>query len=311
VQLVIAGKAHPRDQPGKDMLREWLRFVRDPSVRLRAMFIPDYDITLAQHLVQGVDLWINTPRRPWEASGTSGMKVLANGGLNLSELDGWWAEAYEPEVGFAIGDGRAHGEDPSWDAAEADALYALLERVVSPSFYDRDERGIPRRWVAQIRASMSQLVPRFSTSRTVRQYTEELYLPAALAYRERAADGGKLGARLVSERGRLVEHWGSLHFGAVHVDSRDERHFFRVQVYLGDLDRELVRVELYAEGPHGGAPEVYPMERTEAMPGAANAYIFAAQVPARRAPGEYTARAVPAVAGARIPLELPLIQWEH
>ena len=220
VQLVIAGKAHPRDEPGKAMLREWLRFVQRPAVRLRAIFIPDYDITLAEHLVQGVDVWINTPRRPWEASGTSGMKVLANGGLNLSELDGWWAEAYEPDVGWALGDGQAHGEDPAWDAAEAEALYSLLEKVVVPCFYDRDERGIPRGWVAHMRASMSQLVPRFSTSRTVREYTEELYLPAALAYRERAADGGKLGARLLAERQKLIEHWSSLHFGSVRVDSR-------------------------------------------------------------------------------------------
>jgi starch phosphorylase len=311
VQLVIAGKAHPRDEPGKAMLREWLHFVRDPAVRFRAMFIPDYDITLAQQLVQGVDVWINTPRRPWEASGTSGMKVLANGGLNLSELDGWWAEAYEPEVGWAIGDGQAHGEDPAWDAAEAEALYSLLEQQVIPCFYDRDQHGIPRAWVARLRASMSSLVPRFSTSRTVREYTEKLYLPAALAYRERAADGGKEGARILAEGQRLAEHWSSLHFGSVHVDSREERHFFRVQVYFGDLDRELVRVELYAEGRGGAAPEVYPMERIEAMPGAANAYIFAAQVPGVRPPGDYTARAVPAPAGARIPLELPLMQWQH
>jgi len=311
VQLVIAGKAHPQDGPGKALLREWLRFVRSPEVRFRAMFIPDYDITLAQHLVQGVDVWINTPRRPWEASGTSGMKVLANGGLNLSELDGWWAEAYEPEVGWALGDGRAHGEDPAWDAAEADALYSLLEKVVIPCFYDRDERGIPRGWVAHMRASMSQLVPRFSTSRTVREYTEAFYLPAALAYRERAADGGKLGARIVAERQKLIEHWGSLHFGSVHFDSKEDRHFFRVQVYLGDLDRELVRVELYAEGLGGAAAEVYPMERAETMPGAANAYIFTAQVPGGRAPGDYTARALPALAGARTPLELPLIEWQR
>ena len=116
---------------------------------------------MAEHLVQGVDVWVNTPRRPWEASGTSGMKVLVNGGLNLSELDGWWAEAYSPEVGWAIGDGREHGDDPAWDAAEAEALYGLLEREVIPEFYARDEHGIPRRWVARMRESMARLTPRF------------------------------------------------------------------------------------------------------------------------------------------------------
>jgi len=311
VQLVIAGKAHPRDEPGKAMLREWMRFVHEPAVRLRTMFIPDYDITLAQHLVQGVDVWINTPRRPWEASGTSGMKVLANGGLNLSELDGWWAEAYEPDVGWALGDGQAHGEDVAWDGVEAAALYSLLEKVVVPCFYDRDEHGIARGWVGHMRASMSELVPRFSTSRTVREYTEELYLPAARDYRERAANGGKLGARLLAERQKLIENWSSLHFGSVRVDSREDRHFFRVQVYLGDLDQELVRIELYADGLGGAAGAVYPMERTEAMPGAANAYIFTAQVAAARPSSDYTPRAVPVQAGARIPLELPLIQWQR
>ena len=120
VQLIIAGKAHPADRAGQDLIREWMHFIRQPETRPHAIFLSDYDMLLTEHLVQGVDVWINTPRRPWEASGTSGMKVLVNGGLNLSELDGWWAEAYTPEVGWALGDGREHGDDPAWDAAEAD-----------------------------------------------------------------------------------------------------------------------------------------------------------------------------------------------
>ncbi len=120
VQLVIAGKAHPADQPGQLMIQEWTRFIRRPETRKYVALLSDYDMLMAEHLVQGVDLWINTPRRPWEASGTSGMKVLVNGGLNLSELDGWWAEAYAPAVGWAIGDGQEHGDDPFWDAAEAE-----------------------------------------------------------------------------------------------------------------------------------------------------------------------------------------------
>ena len=144
------------------MIAEWMRFVRHPAVAGRAIFIPDYDLLLAEHLVQGVDLWINTPRRPWEASGTSGMKILVNGGLNLSELDGWWAEAYTPEVGWALGDGQEHGSDPAWDAAEAEALYALLEREVVPAFYSRDAQGIPTAWIAKMRESMARLTPQFS-----------------------------------------------------------------------------------------------------------------------------------------------------
>jgi glycogen phosphorylase len=118
LQLVLAGKAHPQDTEGQKMIRQWVEFSRRPEARSRVVFLSDYDLLMAEHLVQGVDVWVNTPRRPWEASGTSGMKVLVNGGLNLSELDGWWAEAYSPAVGWAIGDGREHGDDPSWDAAE-------------------------------------------------------------------------------------------------------------------------------------------------------------------------------------------------
>ena len=156
VQLIIAGKAHPADQAGQALIQEWMHFIRRPEVRPHVIFLSDYDMLLTEHLVQGVDVWLNTPRRPWEACGTSGMKVLVNGGINLSELDGWWAEAYTPEVGWALGDGQEHGDDPAWDAAEADALYDLLEREVIPEFYTRDEQGIPTAWVARMRESMAR-----------------------------------------------------------------------------------------------------------------------------------------------------------
>ena len=145
VQLVIAGKAHPADQAGQEMIREWTRFIQTSGAQDNVVFLSDYDMVLTGRLVQGVDVWINTPRRPWEASGTSGMKVLVNGGMNLSELDGWWAEAYTPEVGWALGDGKEHGDDPAWDAVEAGQLYSLLENEIVPEFYTRDTKGIPAR----------------------------------------------------------------------------------------------------------------------------------------------------------------------
>ncbi len=138
VQLIIAGKAHPADEAGQALIQEWIRFIRQPEVRPHVIFLSDYDMLLTEHLVQGVDVWINTPRRPWEACGTSGMKVLVNGGINLSELDGWWAEAYTPEVGWALGDGREHGDDPAWDALDANSLYDVLEHDVIPEFFTRD-----------------------------------------------------------------------------------------------------------------------------------------------------------------------------
>jgi starch phosphorylase len=183
--LVIAGKAHPQDRPGQELIKEWNDFIRRPEVRPHVVFLSDYDMLMAQELVQGVDLWINTPRRPWEACGTSGMKVLANGGLNLSELDGWWAEAYSPNVGWAIGDGAEHGDDPAWDATEAEAVYSILEEEVVPEFYDRDEAGLPSKWLGRIRESMATLAPQFSAGRAIREYAEAHYIPAAASYRSR------------------------------------------------------------------------------------------------------------------------------
>ena len=142
MQLILAGKAHPHDQAGQALIRQWNDFIKRPEVRQHVVFLSDYDMLMAQELVQGADLWINTPRRPWEACGTSGMKVLVNGGLNFSELDGWWAEAYSPQVGWAIGDGQEHGDDPALDAVEAEAMYTLLEREVVPEFYERSVNGI-------------------------------------------------------------------------------------------------------------------------------------------------------------------------
>ena len=205
VQLVLAGKAHPQDVEGQNMIKEWIEFAQRPEAGSRVVFLADYDMLMAEHLVQGVDVWVNTPRRPWEASGTSGMKVLVNGGLNLSELDGWWAEAYSPEVGWAIGDGREHGDDPSWDSTEAESLYALLENEVVPEFYSRDERGISRRWVDRMRASMARLTPSFSANRVVRQYTDECYVSTAAAFRRRAENRGSLGADLVAWQADLAK----------------------------------------------------------------------------------------------------------
>ena len=245
VQLIIAGKAHPADLAGQALIQQWIQFIRRPEARPHAIFLSDYDMHLTEQLVQGVDVWLNTPRRPWEACGTSGMKVLVNGGINLSELDGWWAEAYTPEVGWALGDGQEHGDDPAWDAAEAEALYDLLEREVIPEFYTRDEQGIPTAWVARMRESMARLTPRFSTNRAVCEYTEQHYLPAASAYLARAADKGAIGVDLVNWRHDLEQKWAALRFGELKLETEGEQHVFEIQLYLDDLDPESVRVELY------------------------------------------------------------------
>ncbi len=236
VQLIIAGKAHPADRAGQDLIRQWVRFIGQPVVRPHVIFLSDYDMRVTEQLVQGSDVWVNTPRRPWEASGTSGMKVLVNGGINISELDGWWAEAYTPEVGWAIGDGQEHGDDPAWDAIEAAQLYDILEQQVIPEFYGRDERGIPVQWLSRMRTSMSQLTPQFSAVRTVREYTQQHYLPAATAYRDRVAYHGARGANIVNWERSLREKWASLKFGDIQVESNPERHIFNVDVYFDGLE---------------------------------------------------------------------------
>jgi starch phosphorylase len=311
VQLIIAGKAHPADQAGQALIQAWIQFIRRPEVRPHAVFLSDYDMMLAEQLVQGVDVWLNTPRRPWEASGTSGMKVLVNGGLNLSELDGWWAEAYTPEVGWALGDGQEHGDDAAWDAAEAEALYDRLEHEVAPEFYARDEQGIPTAWVARMRESMAQLTPRFSASRAVREYTEQHYLPAASAYRGRAAAKGAVGRNMVNWQHLVEQKWASLRFGEVKVETVGEQHVFDIQVYLADLEPTAVRVELYADGIKGGAPVRQEMKRVRQLAGASGSYGYSAAVPAARPPADYTARVVPRCDGVAIPLEDARILWQR
>jgi len=311
VQLVIAGKAHPQDAEGQEMITQWFEFLRRPEVRSRVVFLSDYDVLMAEHLVQGVDVWVNTPRRPWEASGTSGMKVLVNGGLNLSELDGWWAEAYSPEVGWAIGDGREHGDDPSWDAAEAESLYALLEKEVVPEFYARDEHGIPRGWVARMRESMARLTPVFSTNRVVRQYTDEHYLPAAAAFLKRAENQGVLGAELVAWQAELTKHWSALRFGPATVEQQGQQYLFHVQVFLDEIDPDAVSVELYAEAQKNGDPITQVMTRGDRPAEAASPFTYSASLPASRPVADFTPRLVPRHAGALVPLEAPFILWHQ
>jgi starch phosphorylase len=311
VQLIIAGKAHPEDREGQALIQEWIRFIRQAEVRPHIVFLSDYDVLVAEHLVRGVDVWVNTPRRPWEASGTSGMKVLVNGGLNLSELDGWWAEAYSPEVGWALGDGQEHGDDPAWDAIEASALYDLLERKVIPEFYSRDEGGMPAAWLERIRESMAQLTPRFSTNRAVREYTEGHYLPAANAYRLRSANQGSIGKQIVDWRRDLEQKWAKVHFGDVSVETRDEQHFFEVEVRLDDLDPKTVRVELYASGASGGASVREEMKRAPRAAVASGGVVYGAAVPATRPPVDYTARVMPCRDGSAVPLEEARILWQR
>jgi starch phosphorylase len=311
VQLMIAGKAHPADVAGQALIQQWVQFIRRPEVRPHVIFLSDYDMQLTERLVQGVDVWINTPRRPWEACGTSGMKVLVNGGLNLSELDGWWAEAYAPEVGWALGDGQEHGHDPSLDATEAEALYERLEQEVIPEFYNRNDQGVPTAWVARMRESMARLTPRFSASRAVCEYTERLYLPAAAAVQARVARQGAAGRQVHDWQYNLAKNWGTLGFGQARVETRDQQHVFENQVFFGDVDPKAVRVELYADGINGGPPVRQEMQQGRPIAGTPNGCVCRATVPASRPASAYTPRIIPRHEAVAVPLEAPQVLWQR
>ncbi|MHB8119437.1 MAG: alpha-glucan family phosphorylase [Methanothrix sp.] len=329
VQLVMAAKAHPSDEQGKEMVKLMVNFASRPEISDRAVFLADYDIDLAQHLQPGVDVWINTPLRPNEACGTSGMKVLANGGLNISNLDGWWDEAYDPQVGWCLGDERKHSE-PGRDEVDAEQLYRLLEEKVVPLFYERDEEGIPTGWVAMVKASMSRLTPRYNSARMMQEYVEKIYRPAAIAYRKRSANGARLAEELAAWQERLKENWKDLRFGRLTMTEAGDFWCFSVEAYLGELQPDDVQVELYADplpeekteaGAEAGiskgeigetmqsAPEKIVMERLGPLAGAVNGFIYGARVPAKRAVEDYTPRIVPYHAEAFIPMEEAHILW--
>lgn len=300
VQLLVAGKAHPQDQAGQAMLHAWVRFFNRPDVFGHGAFLVDYDMLLAEELVQGVDLWLNTPRPPLEASGTSGMKVLVNGGLHCSVGDGWWAEAYQPDRGWLIaGDETAADRD----RADAEALYQLLEEEIVPAFYERDDSGLPREWLNRTRVSMCELTPAFSANRMVREYVTRCYAPAAARFCERLADGAALARELTDWQQRVRAAWPYIAFGETAVETVDGEHRFWVPVDLNGLDPQAVEVALYAEPPKGDtAPEHIPMIHE-------GGGIYRATVDNHRPADHYTPRVTPSHPAACCPLEAPFIAW--
>ncbi|GAN90153.1 alpha-glucan phosphorylase [Gluconobacter frateurii M-2] len=308
VQIILAGKAHPKDMEGQAMITRWVNFCQRQDIVGKVVFLADYDMALAQKMVQGVDLWINTPRRPWEASGTSGMKVLVNGGLNLSERDGWWAEAYRPEVGWALGDGLEHGGDPAFDHSDAQELYRLLEEHVLPEFFERNEKGIPCAWVAKIRESMAHLTPQFSANRTVREYTETFYLPLSQRYRDRHLGVGSGTTDLHNCRKKLLEGWKSLQIGEVVIPNKGSGRAAHAFINPGRLDPAWLEVQFYAE-PLEGSVRVVSLRRAENLQEGWIAYETDADLKGEAS--DYTLRIIPATNALCVPLEAPLILWQR
>lgn len=250
VQIIFAGKAHPQDDQGKQLIKQLIAFCRQDNIRRRVVFLEDYDIQTARYLVQGCDVWLNTPRRPYEACGTSGMKAALNGVLNLSILDGWWAEGYRDGVGWAIGQGNESGDPAYLDAVESQALFNLLENDVIPKFYYRKNGDHPVEWVAMMKASMQLAVGRFCSLRMVGDYDDRFYIPAALAMTDLLEDGARQARELAENHERLRQHWPNI---KIEKPVREVSGPFRVGdafevsavAYLGDLRPEDVSVELY------------------------------------------------------------------
>ena len=308
VQLVIAGKAPPSDELGIALIRQWAEFIEQYNLYNHVVFLSDYDMLLAEQLVQGTDVWVNTPRRPWEACGTSGMKVLANGGINLSELDGWWAEAYSYEVGWALGDEQQHGDDHDWDAAEAESLYNILENQVVPEFYARNNNGIPEQWIKRMRKSMATLAPQFSSSRTVYEYTENYYLPAAANYLKRAADKGALGIEIYNEKNELQNKWNEIKITEVKSVNIENGYFFNATIFLNEINTNKIVVELYAEAKDGMDSEHIKMNEVQST---GQLQLFVAKHITERNASDFTVRIVPGSERISVPLENNLIIWQH
>jgi starch phosphorylase len=256
MQVIFAGKAHPKDEPGKALIQKIVTLSRQEPFRRRLIFLEDYDTSVARYMVQGSDVWLNTPRRPLEASGTSGMKAVANGVLNLSTLDGWWDEAWHDfnnqsaPIGWAIGRGEDHTDPEQQDQVEAEALYDLLEQDVVPAFYDRGADGLPRRWIARMKTSMQNLSPFFNTHRMLRDYTELFYLPAAQRYERLASDGNDRPKALARWRAKVERNWPQINVEVVGATPEAELEVgseIRVvtRVRLGALTPDDVLVQLY------------------------------------------------------------------
>ncbi|MFO7527306.1 MAG: alpha-glucan family phosphorylase [Marinobacter sp.] len=308
VQIVLAGKAHPYDKSGKELIRRWKQFSRLPQAEGKVVFIEDYDLGVANQLVQGVDVWLNTPRHPWEACGTSGMKVLVNGGLNLSQYDGWWAEAWNPDVGWAIRSGATFEElshTNDHDESDARELFDLLENRVVPAFYRVDQDGRPMDWIRMIRASMDQLTPHYSANRMVREYVEDFYRPMIALGKQRDPDTAH---GLVQETREINAHWSRLRFTSIEVEEQDQNQTFMVDVYLDGVPAEHIGVELIAEASEYGPRQVQAMERKQAMEGSARGWIYQCTVPARPE-GHYTPRIRVRDDRLNLPLENASVLW--
>jgi len=317
VQVIFAGKAHPADQEGKDFIRQVVHFARRPEFRQRIVFVEDYDIKVGRYLYQGVDVWLNTPRRPQEASGTSGMKAAVNGAINVSILDGWWDEGYDGTNGWAIGRGEEYEDSAYQDQVESQAIYKVLENEIVPMFYTRGRGGLPREWIRRMKNTMRTVCPVFSATRMVREYAERMYLPAGARWEALAADGLARAKALATWKARARTKWSAVAVQAVRADmvapleAGGERPV-RAEVRLGELEPHEVSIVLYA-GPIGGDGEIASAALSEMQverPLQPGIYLYAGKLRGSSTGLHgFRIRVLPAHADLAEPLAMNCIAW--
>jgi starch phosphorylase len=318
IQFIFAGKAHPRDHGGKELIAEIMQFARRPEFRRRVVFLEDYDMNVARYLVQGIDVWLNNPRRPLEASGTSGMKVCVNGGMNLSVLDGWWVEGYQGDNGWAIGAGEEYTDLAYQDDIESRAIYDLLEQEIVPLFYTRGSDGLPRGWLKRMKRSIASLCPAFNTGRMVAEYATTCYLPSARRYQKLATSDLKAARELATWRRALGKNWPQVRITDVQAAGADPLHVggslvVKARVQLGHLSPDDVQVQLF----HGLVDNLGEIPRpstvlmlTNGTPPEGGTWLFQGTIPCRTSGQHgYTVRVLPRHANLSSPFEPGLVCW--
>ena len=308
VIILIGGKAHPNDTNGKECIKEWIEFASNMQVDDNVYFLLDYDMDIAQKLTGGIDVWLNCMRRPLEASGTSGMKIISNGGLNCSILDGWWGEAYNDNVGWKIGEKSETLQYFNDDGADAESLYGVLERNIIPEFFNRDKNGIPVKWVQKIRQSMADLTPAFSTYRMMKEYLERAYLPMSENYEKRNAKSGRLSKEIVEWENKLNSNWGGIHFATPIFEKTNDIYNVKCTVWLGAIEPEDVKVQIYRI--LNGKSFVTDMKISKIIKGAINGFIYESAVPALISERDYVIRIIPNHPDVVASLEFNKILWQ-
>jgi starch phosphorylase len=316
VQLVFAGKAHPADHVGKEMIRDIVQFSRDPAVRHRIAFVEDYDIAVARMLYQGSDVWLNNPRRPMEACGTSGEKAALSGALNCSILDGWWAEMFDGTNGWAISSAESYEDLDRRDRVEADSLFEILERQIVPLFYERFEGPVPRRWVRRIKGALRSLGPQVTAARMVRDYVENLYEPTARQADRLAAEGYAPARALAEWKARVRTGWDDVEILSIETEvsvaSLGTERSVEAEITLGALTMDDIEVQL-VHGPVGQHDEIEHPTITKMSPDGdvpSGGRRYRGTFSCERA-GRYgfTVRVVPAHPDLVTPVELGRVAW--